>query len=65
MLRCLCKDPIMWVINVRDYYWAFTLLDPRWKGKMVDLMPPSKRMAKVQHFKEVLHNIPFSYGGIL
>uniref|UniRef100_A0A8C5LXF4 BED-type domain-containing protein n=1 Tax=Leptobrachium leishanense TaxID=445787 RepID=A0A8C5LXF4_9ANUR len=43
MMQSLLKDPRIHAIKERDHYWLATLLDPRYKGKVAELILPAQR----------------------
>uniref|UniRef100_A0A8C5QGG8 Uncharacterized protein n=1 Tax=Leptobrachium leishanense TaxID=445787 RepID=A0A8C5QGG8_9ANUR len=43
MMQSLLKDPRICAIKERDHYWLATLLDPRYKGKVAELILPVQR----------------------
>uniref|UniRef100_A0A8C5MP76 BED-type domain-containing protein n=1 Tax=Leptobrachium leishanense TaxID=445787 RepID=A0A8C5MP76_9ANUR len=45
MMQSLLKDPRIRAIKERDHYWLATLLDPRYKGKVAELILPAQRDA--------------------
>ena len=46
ILQSLRKDPRIRAIKERDHYWLATLLDPRYKGKVADLILPVQKGAE-------------------
>lgn len=54
ILQSLRKDPRVLRIKERDHYWLATLLDPRYKGKVADLILPSQREQRMRHLREAL-----------
>ena len=54
ILQSLRKDPCIRGIKTRDYYWLATVLDPRYKSKVADLILPSQREQKIKHLREAL-----------
>ena len=58
-IRCMAflilqKDPRIRAIKERDHYWLATLLDPRYKSKVADLILPVQREQKMKHLWEAL-----------
>ena len=54
ILQSLRKDPRVRGIKERDHYWLATLLDPRYKSKVAELILPSQREMKMKHLREAL-----------
>jgi hypothetical protein len=54
ILQSLRKDPRIRGIKEKDQYWLATLLDPRYKGKVADLILPSQREQRMKHLREAL-----------
>ncbi|XP_068113518.1 zinc finger BED domain-containing protein 6-like [Hyperolius riggenbachi] len=54
MLQCLRKDPKIQAIKENDNYWLSTFLDPRYKQKMSEFLPPSQRESKMRQLAELL-----------
>ena len=54
ILQSLRKDPRIRAIKERDHYWLATLLDPRYKSKVADLILLAQREQKMKHLWEVL-----------
>ena len=53
-LQSLRKDPRICAIKEMDLYWLATLLDPRYKSKVADLILPAQREQKMKHLREAL-----------
>ncbi|CAI9610870.1 unnamed protein product, partial [Staurois parvus] len=54
MLACLRSDSRIITIRQRDDFWLSTLLDPRYRSKMVAFFTPAEREAKITYYKNHL-----------
>uniref|UniRef100_A0A8C5QL81 BED-type domain-containing protein n=1 Tax=Leptobrachium leishanense TaxID=445787 RepID=A0A8C5QL81_9ANUR len=54
MMQSLLKDPRTRAIKERDHYWLATLLDPRYKGKVAELILPTQREHRMKKLKDAL-----------
>uniref|UniRef100_A0A8C5QEU3 HAT C-terminal dimerisation domain-containing protein n=1 Tax=Leptobrachium leishanense TaxID=445787 RepID=A0A8C5QEU3_9ANUR len=54
MMQSLLKDPRIRAIKERDHYWLATLLDPRYKGKVAELILPALREHKMKKLEDAL-----------
>ncbi|CAI9587190.1 unnamed protein product [Staurois parvus] len=54
MLGCLRSDSRIITIRQRDDFWLSTLLDPRYRSKMVAFFTPAEREAKITYYKNHL-----------
>uniref|UniRef100_A0A8C5MP71 HAT C-terminal dimerisation domain-containing protein n=1 Tax=Leptobrachium leishanense TaxID=445787 RepID=A0A8C5MP71_9ANUR len=54
MMQSLLKDPRIRAIKERDHYWLATLLDPRYKGKVAELILPAQREHRMKKLEDAL-----------
>uniref|UniRef100_A0A8C5W861 HAT C-terminal dimerisation domain-containing protein n=1 Tax=Leptobrachium leishanense TaxID=445787 RepID=A0A8C5W861_9ANUR len=54
MMQSLLKDPRIRAIKERDHYWLATLLDPRYKGKVAELILPAQREHRMTKLEDAL-----------
>uniref|UniRef100_A0A8C5Q2X1 Uncharacterized protein n=1 Tax=Leptobrachium leishanense TaxID=445787 RepID=A0A8C5Q2X1_9ANUR len=54
IMQSLLKDPRIRAIKQRDHYWLATLLDPRYKGKVAELILPSQREPWMKKLEDAL-----------
>uniref|UniRef100_A0A8C5LZC6 Uncharacterized protein n=1 Tax=Leptobrachium leishanense TaxID=445787 RepID=A0A8C5LZC6_9ANUR len=54
IMQSLLKDPRIPAIKERDHYWLATLLDPRYKGKVAELILPAQREHRMKQLEDAL-----------
>uniref|UniRef100_A0A8C5QZ76 HAT C-terminal dimerisation domain-containing protein n=1 Tax=Leptobrachium leishanense TaxID=445787 RepID=A0A8C5QZ76_9ANUR len=54
MMQSLLKDPRICAIKEMDHYWLATLLDPRYKGKVAELILPAQREHRMKKLEDAL-----------
>uniref|UniRef100_A0A8C5MB93 BED-type domain-containing protein n=1 Tax=Leptobrachium leishanense TaxID=445787 RepID=A0A8C5MB93_9ANUR len=54
IMQSLLKDPRIRAIKERDHYWLATLLDPRYKGKIAELILPAQREHRMKKLEDAL-----------
>ena len=60
MLSCLLRDPRIKRMKENDLYWVATLLDPRYKQKVAEMLPNSRKSERMQQFKNKLKNMLYT-----
>ena len=60
MLSCLLRDPRIKRIKENDLYWVATLLDPRYKQKVAEMLPNYRKSERMQQFKTKLKNMLYT-----
>uniref|UniRef100_A0A8C5M377 BED-type domain-containing protein n=1 Tax=Leptobrachium leishanense TaxID=445787 RepID=A0A8C5M377_9ANUR len=56
ILQSLLKDPKIRAIKERDHYWLAALLDPRYKGKVAELILPSQKEDRMKQLEDALND---------
>ena len=54
MLSCLLRDPRIKRLKENDLYWVATLLDPRYKQKVDEMLPNYRKSERMQQFQNKL-----------
>lgn len=60
MLSCLLKDPRIKRLKEKDLYWVATLLDPRYKHKVSEMLPTYHKSEKMRHLQTSLQNMLYN-----
>uniref|UniRef100_A0A803JEL1 BED-type domain-containing protein n=1 Tax=Xenopus tropicalis TaxID=8364 RepID=A0A803JEL1_XENTR len=60
MLSCLLKDPRIKRLKEKDLYWVATLLDPRYKHKVAEMLPTYHKSERMLHFQTSLQNMLYN-----